>query len=232
MAWRAAGSWGARDVKLYDAAGPNPHVVRMFLAEKGLDIPSTVLVLGTGDGRSPAHLARNPLGQAPVLETDAGQFISEIVAICEYIEEIQPEPTLIGRTPEERAETRMWARRVDLNICEPLVNGFRFGPAGLLGHRARFPGAFEASAASRRVAHANLAWLNGQMSGQDYLCGQRFSFADITLFAFVNHGIQVGQLLEPDWTALTAWFERVRSRPSATEWKESRTAELALGGTV
>ena len=114
-------------MKLYDSIGPNPRIVRMFMAEKGIEMPKQKVDLRGGENRKPEHLQRNPHGQLPTLELDDGSFLSEITAICEYLEEKQPEPAMIGATPEQRAECRMWTRRVDLNICKPLANGYRFG---------------------------------------------------------------------------------------------------------
>ena len=116
-------------MKLYDSIGPNPHIVRMFMAEKGIDMPKQTVDLRKGENREAEHLKRNPHGQMPTLELDDGSYLSEITAICEYLEEKNPAPALIGSTPEQRAECRMWTRRVDLNICEPLANGYRFGEA-------------------------------------------------------------------------------------------------------
>ncbi len=116
-------------MKLYDSIGPNPRIVRMFMAEKGIEIPKQTVDLRGGENRQADHLKRNPHGQMPTLELDDGSYLSEITAICEYLEEKKPEPALIGTTPEQRAECRMWTRRVDLNICEPLANGYRFGVA-------------------------------------------------------------------------------------------------------
>lgn len=218
-------------MKLYDAAGPHPSVVRMFLAEKGLDVPAEVLVLGIGEGRTSAHLARNPMGEAPVLETDDGQFISETVAICEYLEEICPQPSLIGQSAPERAETRMWASRVELNVCVPLFQGFRYGSPSVIRVRQRLstPGGLPES---RLIAGAALEWIEGELGQRDYLCGDRFSFADILLYCFVNFGITTGQLLEPGWTALERWRDRVGSRSSAQRAGQIRVEPLALGGTV
>jgi glutathione S-transferase len=105
-------------MKLYDSVGPNPRVVRMFMAEKGIEMPKQTVDLRKGENRETEHLKRNPHGQMPTLELDNGNYLSEITAICEYLEEKHPNPPLIGTTPEERAECRMWTRRVDLNICE------------------------------------------------------------------------------------------------------------------
>ena len=114
-------------MKFYDSIGTNPRIVRMFMAEKGLAIPTQTVNLRSGENREPGHLKRNPHGQMPTLELDDGSYLSEVTAICEYLEEKQPAPAMIGATPEQRAECRMWTRRVDLNICEPMGNGFRFG---------------------------------------------------------------------------------------------------------
>ncbi len=212
---------------LYDAAGPNPRVVRMYLAEKGLGVPTHVMVLGTGENWTPAYLARNPLGQVPVLETDDGSCISETTAICEYLEELRPEPPLIGRSAEERGETRMWTRRVDLMVCEPVIYTHGFSPFG--ARRATKP---QAAKAMRAIAHENLTWFDSQLADRRFLCGERFSLADILLYAFLDYGISVGQGLSPDWTALTAWYERTSARPSAAASLESRVDSMALSGTV
>ena len=201
-------------MKLYDSAGPNPHVVRMFLAEKGITLPVETVDLRAGDNRKEAHLKRNPHGQMPTLELDNGTYLSEITAICEYLEEIQPEPALIGTTPEERAECRMWTRRIDLNICEPLGHGFRYGE-GLKFFQDRIVTVPEASAGMKKVAADRLAWLNGQMAGKQFICGDRFTMADILLFCMVAFFAKVGQPLDPANENIAAWFERVKARPSA-----------------
>ncbi len=200
-------------MKLYDSIGPNPRIVRMFMAEKGIDMDKQTVDLRAGENRQDAHLKRNPHGQMPTLELDDGSFISEIVPICEYLE--NPAPALIGTTAEERAESRMWTRRVDLNICEPLANGFRFGE-GLKFFEKRIPVAPEASPGLKMIAANRLQWLNGQMAdGRQYLCGNRFTLADILLYCFLDFGTQVGQPLDPANGHIAAWFARVAQRPSA-----------------
>jgi glutathione S-transferase len=201
-------------MKLYMSAGPNPHVVKMYLLEKGLSIPEEQVDVMKNENRQPAHLARNPHGQMPTLELDDGRYISEILPICEYLEELYPEPVLIGATPEERAETRMWARRVDLNICEPLTNGFRYSQ-GLALFRDRMITLPEAADGLKRIAQDRLAWLNAQMAGRNYLCGARFTLADIHLFCFLHFGNRVGQPLNAEFANLAAWYGRVKTRPSA-----------------
>src|ERR1700733_3681779 len=97
-------------MKLYDSIGPNPRVVKMFMAEKGIDLPREKVDLMKGENRQPAYQSKNPAGQTPALELDDGRIVAEILVICEYLEEKHPTPVLIGSTPEERAVTRMWTR--------------------------------------------------------------------------------------------------------------------------
>jgi glutathione S-transferase len=202
-------------MKLYDSIGPNPHIVRMFMAEKNISMPKQTVDLRGGENRQPEHLKRNPHGQMPALELDDGNYLSEVTAICEYLEEKQPAPPLIGTTPEERAECRMWTRRVDLNICEPLANGYRYGEA-LKFFEKRIPVAPEASPGLKMVAQNRLKWLNEQMAdGREYLCGKRFTLADIHLYGWLHFGNQIGQPLDRANTHIAAWFDRIAQRPSA-----------------
>ena len=201
-------------MKFYDSVGPNPRIVRMFMAEKGIEMPKQTVDLRKGENREAEHLKRNPHGQMPTLELDNGSYLSEITAICEYLEEKHPAPAMIGTTPEERAECRMWTRRVDLNICEHMGNGFRFGE-GLKFFEKRIPCAPEASPGLKMIAANRLQWLNGQMAdGRDYLCGKRFTLADILLYGWLDFGGQVGQPLDPANTNIVAWMARVAERPS------------------
>jgi glutathione S-transferase len=202
-------------MKLYDSVGPNPQIVRMFMAEKGIDMPKQRVDLRKGENREAEHLKRNPHGQMPTLELDDGNYLSEITAICEYLEEKQPSPPLIGTTPEERAECRMWTRRIDLNIGEPMLNGFRFGE-GLKMFEKRIVVLPEASPGLKSVAQDRLKWLDGQMAdGREFICGKRFTLADINLYGWLNFGNQVGQPLDRTNTHVAAWFDRIAQRPSA-----------------
>ena len=127
---------------------------------------------------------------------------------------IKPEPAMIGSTPKERAECRMWTRRVDLNICEPLANGYRFGEA-LKFFEKRIPCAPEASPGLKMIAANRLQWLNSQMAdGRKYLCGNRFTLADMVLYCWLDFGNQVGQPLDAANSNIVAWFARVGERPS------------------
>jgi glutathione S-transferase len=200
-------------MKFYNSIGPNPRVVKMFMAEKGIDIPRVEVNLMAGENRQEAHLARNPQGQTPTLELDSGAYLAEILPICEYLEETHPNPPLIGSTPEERAVTRMWARRTDLAIIEPLTNGFRFSQ-GLALFENRVHCIPQAADDLKAIAREKLAELEGLIAGRQYIAGDRFTLADIHLWVFLDFGAQVGQPLDPANKNLTAWQARVAERPS------------------
>jgi glutathione S-transferase len=201
-------------MQLYNSIGPNPHVVRMFMAERGIEIPRIEINLRGGENREATYLTKNPAGQTPALQLDDGTVLAEITAICEYLDEITPGPSLIGATPEERAETRMWVRRIDLNIVEPSANGFRFAE-GLKLFQNRIHCIPQAAEDLKLTAQKNLIWLDGQMEGKTWICGDRFTLADILLYAFLAFAGTVGQPLNPDLKKVGAWFERMKTRPSA-----------------
>lgn len=200
---------------LYNSIGPNPRVVRMFAAEKGIDLARQEVDLVGGENRREAYVSTvNPAGTLPALRLDDGTVISEITAICEYLDETKPAPPLIGSTPRERAETRMWVRRIDLGILEPMANGFRYSE-GLGLFKDRIPTIPHAAGDLKAIAAKSLAWLNGKMAGRAFVVGDRFTLADIMLFVFLAFGASVGQPLDPANTHIAAWFERIKARPSA-----------------
>ena len=203
-------------MKLYTSMGPNPHMVRMFAAEKGLTLETVeVDLMGGENRRAPYTDTVNPAGQTPALVLDDGTVIAEITVICEYLEELHPGPALIGATPEERAETRMWTRRIDLNICEPMTTGFRAAEGRrIFESRMKLVGA-EGAADLKAIARDRLLWLDGKMQGRAFICGDRFSLADVLLFAFLAFGAQVGQPIPDEAGWVKAWFARVQARPSA-----------------
>lgn len=201
-------------MKLYTSVGPNPRVVKMFLAEKGIDVDRIEVDLRGGENRREAYMAVNPAGQTPALALDSGVNLTEITAICEYLEDVTPNPPLIGTTAEERALTRMWTRRVDLKICEPMANGFRFAE-GLPMFESRMRCLPEAAPGLKAVAQDGLAWLEENFQGP-WIAGGRFTLADILLFAFLEFGAMVGQPLDPKFAKVSDWFARVKARPSAT----------------
>jgi glutathione S-transferase len=201
-------------MRLYDSFGPNPKVVRVFIAEKDITIPLQTVDLRAGENRQEVHLKRNPHGQTPTLELDDGSYLSEITAICEYLEDKHPRLPLIGSSPEEKAQCRMWTRRVDLNICEPLANAYRFGDGNRF-FRSRILTAPEAAPGLKAIAQDRLKWLDGQMAdGRPYLCGKRFTLGDILLYCFVTFFAKFGQPINPANDNIAAWIERVGERPS------------------
>lgn len=202
-------------MKLHTGLGPNPRTVRMFLAEKGVTLPLVEVDLLGGENRRAPYTVKNPSGQLPCLELDDGTILAEILPICEYLEEKHPQPPLIGTTAEERAITRMWARRIDLNIVEPMTNGFRYAE-GLMLFKDRIRVIPQAADDLKALAREKLAWLDGLMRGNQFIAGARFTLADIFLFAFLDFGRTVGQPLDPNLEWINSWFARVAARPSAT----------------
>ena len=202
-------------MKFYNSVGPNPHMVRMFMAEKGFDVPKVEVDLRGGENRREPYLKLNPAGQCPALELDDGMVLAEITAICEYVDEVKKDtPSLIGDTPEERANTRMWVRRIDLNILEPALNGFRFAE-GLKIFKDRVHCIPEAADGLKEAAKKKLVWLDGLMGSNSFIGGDKLSMADIQLFTFLEFLAKVGQPLDPANKNLTAWMGRMKARPSA-----------------
>jgi glutathione S-transferase len=202
-------------MKFYNSIGPNPKVVRMFMTEKGVELPKIEVDIRGGENRREPYLEKNPSGQCPALDLDDGSTLSEITAICEYLDEIEPGPSLIGDTPEERAKTRMWARRIDLNILEPMANGFRYGE-GLKMFESRIHCIPQAATDLKQIAQERLNWLDGLMDGRPFICGDRLTLADILLFAFVDFFARAGQPINPDLANIGGWYARMKARPSAT----------------
>ena len=202
-------------MKLYDGLGPNPQVVRMFLAELGVEMETVTVDIMSGENRQEGHLNKNPMGQLPTLELDDGTFLAEITAICEYLDDIKGGTDLIGTNPEERALTRMWTRRISLNICEAMTTAFR----GAEGHdffkdRLRtFPNSAEDFKAQ---AKENLALLDKQIEGKEFIFGNKFTLADIMIFCFLHFGSTVGQDIDPKLKNINTWFEKVGKRSSAS----------------
>ena len=201
-------------MRYYDSLGPNPRALRMFLLEKGVDLPKIDVDLLGAENRRGAYLEKNPGGQLPALELDDGRVLGETVAIYEYLEEKHPRPPLIGATPEERAETRMWARRIELNITEHLYNGFRYAE-GIELFRTRMRVLPEAADGLKAIVRDKLAWLDGLMAGKSFVAGGRFTIADIMLYVALDFGGTVGQPLDPELANLRAWIGRIGARPSA-----------------
>jgi len=174
-------------MKLYTSVGPNPNVVRVFLAEKGISVPIQKVDIMAGENRREPYISTvNPHGTCPALELDDGTHLSQITAICEYLEETHPSPPLIGPTPEQRAETRMWVRRIDLGICEPMGVAFR-SSEGLQMFKDRIFTIPEAADALKNLA--------------------------LMLFSFTGFGAKINQPINADHQHVLTWFDRVAARP-------------------
>ena len=187
---------------LFDSIGPNPKVVRMSIAERGNSgIPTQTVDLLGGENRQPAYLAKNPTGGLPALELDDGSYLTEITAICEYDEIAPGGPSLIAATAKERGETRMWTRRIDLGIVEPLTAGFRYSE-GLKMFSKRMHCIPQAADDLRAMAKEKLTWLDGQIASRQFVCGDRLTLADILLFAFLQFAGSMRQPLDP---AIPVW---------------------------
>jgi glutathione S-transferase len=201
----------------------------MFLAEKGITIPTKSVDLMAAENRKPPYTDRNPGGQLPALELDNGKCIGETVAIWEYLEEKHPKPALIGATAEERAEARQWQRRIELQITEHLYNGFRYSE-GLELFKPRMRVLPEAAPGLKAVVQDKLKWLDGLLEGKQYIAGDRFTIADIILYAALDFGGSVGQKIDPSQKNLSAWFKRVEERPSAKSSLHAASAQTGMRG--
>jgi glutathione S-transferase len=202
-------------MKLFNSMGPNPHVVRMFIAEMGIDIETIEIDLMGGENRQNSYLKKNPSGQLPALQLDDDSFLAEITVICEYLDEMNGHTDLIGTNPQERAETKMWTRRIDLQILEPLTNGFRYAEGYDL-FKDRLHLIPEAANDLKAIAQERLTWLDKQLEGKEFICGDRFSLADIMFYCFLHFGSTVGQSINQDNTNIVSLYEKIGMRESSS----------------
>lgn len=201
-------------MKLYGAPlpAPNPRRVRIFLAEKGIDLPQTTVDLMCREHKSEEFRAKNSVGQLPVLELDDGVTISETVAICRYFEEIHPEPPLFGRTAVEKALVEMWIRRMEFVVMIPVGNYWRHAhplTAPLLTQYKDFGQSNVAAFASAQ------AWLDRELADRPFIAGESYTMADICAQSTFDFASWIGLETLDDLAHLKAWRERVAARPSA-----------------
>jgi len=200
-------------MKLYDlAAGLNPRRVRIFLAEKGVSIPIVSIDMLKGENSSPGFLAINPLGKLPVLELDDGSHISESTAICRYIESLHPEPNLFGRDARESADIEMWDRRVELTVMAPILHVFRHLSPFWAGRVIQVP---EWGEVSKKESFDRLKWLDTELASREFIAGNRYTVADITLQCTMIVAKNVGIRIPEDHSNLARWFAQVSARPTA-----------------
>jgi len=201
-------------MKVLNSFGPNPRMLRMFLLEKNIEIDFQDHDIMAAENRQKIYLSKNPGGQFPSLELDDGTVIAETVVICNYLEELYPEPALIGTTPQERAEARMWNRRVEQKITENIYAGFRFAEGlQLFANRIRcLP---EAADGLKAAGQDGLAWLDEQIQGKSFICGNRITIADLVLYCCADFASGVGQTIDSELENIKAWFARIEGRASA-----------------
>ena len=201
-------------MKLYDSTlAPNPRRVRIFLAEKGVDVPKVQVDLGKAESRQPEFLARNPLGGVPVLELDDGTCIAESVAICRYLEELHPAPPLFGRSAVERAQVEMWNRRIELGLLVPVGQVWIHGSPLTAKLVPQVPAAAEFN---RGGVARFLAWLDRELEGHAFLAGDAYSVADVTALCTLDFATGlVGIRVDPALENVARWHAAVSARPSA-----------------
>jgi glutathione S-transferase len=193
-------------------AAPNPRRVRIFLAEKGIEVPTVQVDIARGANREADFLAKNPMGTLPVLELDDGTCIAETVAICRYFEETKPEPPLMGTDARDRAVVEMWQRRMELEVALPIMQVFRNTHEFFKG---RIPQVPEWGELCRKQALARLAWLDRELAGRRFVAGERYTIADITALCGIDFGRPTGIRIAPEHEHLARWHAEVSGRPSA-----------------
>ncbi|MEQ9642016.1 MAG: glutathione S-transferase family protein [Alphaproteobacteria bacterium] len=200
-------------MKLYDTTmAPNPRRVRIYLAEKGIEVPMEQVDLGNMAHKSDAFVKLNPLMRVPVLELDDGTCISESMAICRYFEETQPEPPLFGRDPKEKALVEMWNRRVELNVYNAVAAAFRHGNPGMAEREEQVAGWAEVN---QRRAPEMFDFLDASLGDSKYFVGDYFSIADISALITVDFARVIKLRIGEQHKNLARWHADVSGRPSA-----------------
>lgn len=200
-------------MKLYNmAAGTNPRRVRIFLAEKGLEVAMVEVDMMKGENSTPEFLGLNPLGTLPVLELDDGTIVTESMAICRYFETLHPEPPLFGRDALGHAQVEMWNRRVELEIAQLIAAAFRHSHPMWKDRLTQVP---EWGEEARRLAIANMAWLDSHLDGREFIATDDYTVVDITAQCGLLLGKNTGIPIPDDYPNLQRWFATVTTRPTA-----------------
>lgn len=200
-------------MKVYDfALAPNPRKLRVFLAEKGLTVPTESVDIMSGANRTPEFLQKNPLGGLPVLELDDGGHLTESLAIMEYLDELNGEPSLVGRTPLERARTREVERISEIGVLNNVGTIFQNTSPFFAGRLKQSADAAEN--AKNRLAAA-LRVLDARIGDRPFVCGDRPTIADCTLFAALEFASFAGVEIDPALRNVHRWWEAFKQRPSA-----------------
>ena len=203
-----------RPMKLYNhSLAPNPRRVRIFAAEKNIELSLEDVDILAGQSRTPEFLAKNSSGGVPVLELDDGSYLSESVAICRYLEGLHPEPNLLGRDLREQAEIERWNRRMELELFAAIGRTVQNTSSIFQGRFKQFPDYGEAQ---RAVVHQRLERMDRELNGQQFVAGDRFTIADITALVAIDIGGRLADIkIAPELTHLSRWHQAVSSRPSA-----------------
>ena len=201
-------------MKLIDQPrAPNPRRVNIFLAEKGIEVPSEVLNIPGKEHLTPEIKALNPLQTLPILVLDDGTAISESMAICRYFEELHPDPPLMGTTPLEKATIEMWQRRMELNLMSNVAAVFRHSHPAMA--ELEVPQVAEWAEANRPRVQLGLEILDAQLADNAFVAGDKYTVADITALVGVDF-TKMGRIEVPETlTNLARWRAEVSSRPSA-----------------
>jgi len=201
-------------VKLYDLPpSPNARRVRIFIAEKGLEIPIVPVNMMTGENQSEDYLVKNSLGKMPLLELDDGTCIAESAAICRYLEEMNPNPPLMGQNPLERALVEMWHRRMELEFLIPMITIFLHTGEMWKDRVTQIPQVAETGILNVKE---RMEWLDRELDGKEFITGEDYTVADIAAqCAFVMGKAALGLRIAEDQLNLSNWFTRVSSRPTA-----------------
>jgi glutathione S-transferase len=201
-------------MKLYDTGrAPNPRRVRIFLAEKRIEVPIVPVDLGALEHKSVAFAQINPLQRVPVLVLDDGTTIAESMAICRYFEELHPEPVLFGRGAREIAQIEMWNWRLELSLLYPVMHVFRnTHPAMKEMEVPQVPAWAEAN--KPRIAEF-LRIFDREIEGRPFVAGNRYTVADITGLAAVDFMTRARLALPEGCPNVQRWHAQVLARPSA-----------------
>jgi glutathione S-transferase len=200
-------------MKLYNSpAAPNPRRVRVFLAEKGVQVPLEDVDIGNRVNRQPEFLKKNPLAGVPVLELDDGECIAESVAICRYFEGLHPDPPLMGVDAKDRAIVEMWNRRMEFAVLMPIADSFRQRHEFFKGRIRQLP---DYADLQKLNAEDNLKWLDTELANRPYIAGDRYSIADITAMIAIDFARISKIAIQPDQKNLARWHAEVAARPSA-----------------
>lgn len=198
--------------RLYHSDGPNSYRVRIFLAEKGVELPLVRLEFSRGEHKAPNFLKINSLGQVPALVLGDGTIITESVAICRYVEGVVPEPPLFGTGAREAALVEMWSRRVELVVMGKIGNVALHSSDFFRDRLTPFPAFAETE---RKSAPDKWRWLDREIAdGRPFLAGDRFSNADVTGMMTSWLGEVFDLAIPEDCANLRRWDERMRARPS------------------